>query len=145
MATRTFDALDQESRIARAFQQSGDYTFTAHDGDTWICEGPRGSYLVSSEQCSCEDHQYRCANAGAVCKHQWLLGRLLLELGGAPAPPEEGVCQRCGVVEPVQTMVALDDVGGHACRECYQGREERAPSRKPMTEREQAAFDRIFG
>lgn len=145
MATRPMDALDQESRIARAVHQAGDYVLTPHDGDTWICEGPRGAYLVSAEQCSCEDWQYRCGNVQMVCKHQWLLGRLLLELGGAPTPPEEGVCRRCGVVEPVAALVALDDLGTYACRGCYQGPEEPSPGRKPMTASEEAAFARIFG
>ena len=142
---RTFDALDQDQRIARALQQAGDYCFTQRGGE-WLCEGPHGVYVVTEERCGCPDWQYRCGNADAVCKHIYLLGRLLLELGGALAPCEEGVCQRCGVVEPVQTLVALDDLGTYACRECYEARpEEQAPSRKPMTEREQAAFDRIFG
>ena len=145
MPTRQLDALDQEARIARAVQQAADYSFTQR-GDEWLCEGPHGSYVVTAEACSCNDWQYRCANAEAVCKHQWLLGRLLIEIGGAPVPREKGFCQRCGVVEPLAALVALDDVGGYACRECYEARpEEPTPARPTMTEREQAAFGRIFG
>jgi hypothetical protein len=89
---RPFDALDQERRIAAAIIQAGDYTFTAHDPGTWICDGPRGSFLVTEDgECSCEDAAYTTGPVNGRCKHAILLGHRLIEMGagmtGTPLYP----------------------------------------------------------
>ena len=105
---RPFDALDQERRIAAAIVQAGDYDFTPHaDPGSWICDGPRGSFLVTEEGgCSCEDATYTTGPAGARCKHAVMLGHRLIEMGagmtGAPLYP----LSPADLARPVRATIA---------------------------------------
>ena len=128
---RPFTALDQDARVARAFLEAGDYTFAPHDAGTWRCDGPRGSFLVSEQgDCSCEDATYTTGPVGGRCKHAILLGRWLIATGFGLLAREEGHCRNCGVVEPAEVLVALDDLGAYVCRDCYEGQAEPAPCPK---------------
>lgn len=120
-ARKQFDALDQEARVARALHSAGDYEIRPHDG-SYIVDGPRGAYIVSETSCSCDDWLHRCSKVGAKCKHQVLVGHWLIANGTGyltPEPREEGHCRNCGVVEPVEVLVALNDLGAYVCRDCY--------------------------
>jgi len=81
---RPFDAIDQERRVAAAIVQAGDYHFSPLNPGEWICDGPRGSFLVTEEGgCSCEDATYTTGPVGARCKHAVMLGHRLIEMGAA--------------------------------------------------------------
>lgn len=84
MSRTTLTAADQDARVARAIAESGDWTWTEHDG-SFICETRPGSaYLVSETTCTCPDWEYRCSkNADCRCKHQVALGMKLLADGSA--------------------------------------------------------------
>lgn len=85
-------AGEQDKRLARAMEQGADYVFLADkDGGRpfwWVWNPVSGeTYEVSSDGCSCPDHEYRCRHAGVACKHRLtLLARLQVEEEQTPAP-----------------------------------------------------------
>jgi hypothetical protein len=127
---RQFTALDQEARVARAFREAGDYTFTPHDADTWVCDGPRGSFLTGAEACTCEDFIYVCEKVGARCKHQIQLGHRLLAAGEAFFSPGSGpererphthypfVCAHCHEPLRLSDMHIHEATGEVICKLC---------------------------
>lgn len=78
----------QQSRIERAVEQRGDYTF--HETpEGWLCVKRDGTfYRVSETECECGDWIYRCSQNGARCKHQ--INLTLHKLLGRQAPENSG-------------------------------------------------------
>jgi hypothetical protein len=63
-----------DARKERAEAEGAEYIFWRDPdkaGVDW-CFNPKSgeTYEVSTFECSCPDHQFRCKNAGLLCKHQ---------------------------------------------------------------------------
>lgn len=75
-------AVEQEARVVRAVQESGDYVFVELEGERFVCTSKSGkAYLVTGRYCTCPDYQHRCAGNDLRCKHQIALGQKLLAEG----------------------------------------------------------------
>jgi len=65
-------ARQQDARALRAATEGRDYIFVADDSGKFIwCMNPISgeTYEVTSVDCTCPDHHYRCRPAGIQCKH----------------------------------------------------------------------------
>jgi hypothetical protein len=118
MASTLTTAEMLDTRVTRAMREMEDYTVTPHDPGSWIVEGPRGAYLVTGKACSCEDHLYRCGPVGVPCKHMHFVATHLLEQGVLEEPRKPTVAEKLS-----------RDLGRQVI----------------WTERDEKAFDRIFG
>lgn len=62
----------QDARAERAMTEGADYIFAADDSGRFVwCMNPKSgeTYEVTSVDCTCPDHHYRCRPAGIQCKH----------------------------------------------------------------------------
>jgi hypothetical protein len=139
---RPFDGIAQDQRISRAIAQAGDYEFRPLDPGTWVCDGPRGSFLVTETGgCSCEDAQYVTEPAGGRCKHAIMLGHKLIEAGLSLVDEVPGPLSPRDVTPTRPAEIAADDqyfaIAANLAR--HLGRS------VTWTAKDEAAFARLMG
>jgi hypothetical protein len=117
MASAPFTYADQANRVARAMRETFDWKPLPNG--RWLCETEGGKcYEVSETACSCPDHQHRCAQVGALCKHRVSLNhKLMAEEPTAPAAVETyrvvGCARstgRCKIIRKGMTQQAAEEL-----------------------------------
>jgi hypothetical protein len=125
-------AQQQDERTARAMRE--DYDWTEAGNGAWICETADGNeYLVWEDACQCKDWEYRVSKQpGAKCKHQIALGHKLIAEGASLCA--KGLrMMRDEQPEKADLAATSEKLSNALGRNVIWG------------EREEKAFDRIFG